>query len=89
MVTTLWNIFLIMVLIFLIILVFILTVGTVYNYLIGNKKEEEKRAKAKEELLNSLQELAKELDNCMCEKDNKDNQTKKKTTKKTTKKESE
>ena len=80
---TLWNIFLIAGLIFLIFLVCFTFIGTIYSLLIGNKKKAKAQEKAKEELIKSLEELAVELEKCTCEK------SKKKTTKKSTKKESE
>lgn len=82
MVTTLWNIFLIVGLAFLIFLTVYLFIGIIYGVLIGNKKKEKERAKAKAELLKNLEELATEIEKCTCE-------TKKKKTRKSTKKESE
>lgn len=84
MVATLWNIFLITGLAFLIFIVVYLFLGTIYSVLIGNKKKEKERAKAKEELIKSLEELAIELEKCTCDKEEK-----KKKTRKSTKKESE
>lgn len=73
---TLWELFKIIAVCFLIFTVSYAFIGTIYNLLIGKKKEEKRKEKAREDLLNSLQELAKELGSCECEKE-----TKKRTTK--------
>lgn len=83
---TLWHVFLIVGLVFLIFVLVYTFIGTIYNLLIGNKKKEQERSKAKEKLLKSLQELATELEKCSCDSCEKET---KKSQKKSNKKESE
>ena len=84
---TLWYVFLNLGMVFLIFVLIYTFIGTIYNILIGNKKKEQAKAKAKEDLLKNLQDLANELEKYACK--NCEEETKKTTTKKSRKKESE
>ena len=63
---TLWYVFLNLGMVFLIFVLIYTFIGTIYNILIGNKKKEQAKAKAKEDLLKNLQDLANELEKCAC-----------------------